>query len=33
MTYPNPAGYYLPLPEVFEAEIIALNKDNLFIKK
>ena len=29
MTYPNPAGYYLPLPEVFEAEITALNYEGL----
>lgn len=23
MTFPNPAGYYLPMPEQFEAEIVS----------
>jgi hypothetical protein len=25
MTYPNPAGYYLPLPEAIESEITKLD--------
>ena len=29
MTYPNPAGYYLPLPEAIEREITALDRDDL----
>lgn len=29
MTYPNPAGYYLPLPEAIEAEITALDYEGL----
>ena len=31
MTYPNPAGYYLPLPEAIEAEITELLFDELKI--
>jgi hypothetical protein len=29
MTYPNPAGYYLPLPEDCESDIAKLTKDKL----
>jgi hypothetical protein len=29
MTYPNPAGYYLPLPEAFETEVVAMGKNQL----
>ena len=29
MTLPNPAGYYLPLPEPLEATITMLSKDQL----
>jgi hypothetical protein len=29
MTFPNPANYYLPTPQQFEAEITALDLDDL----
>ena len=29
MTYPNPAGYYLPLPEAIELEITSLDISGL----
>jgi hypothetical protein len=29
MTFPNPANYYLPTPQQFEAEITALDQDAL----
>lgn len=29
MTFPNPAGYYLPLPEPLEAAIAMLSKQQL----
>jgi hypothetical protein len=32
MTYPNPAGYYLPLPEAIETEISKLTKDRLLFE-
>ncbi len=31
MTYPNPAGYYLPLPETYEAEIRELQFTELAV--
>ena len=29
MPFPNPANYYLPTPDQFEAEIVELNLDDL----
>lgn len=31
MTFPNPANFYLPTPEQFEAEVTALDQEHLAV--